>query len=90
MKRSTTRTLTTHTGSLPRPWDLVDLLLAKQAGPLPDPDAFDRRVREAVAEVVQKQVEAGAECLFVHLDVTIESGWQRAVCYRPYCGEPYG
>ena len=61
MKRSTTRTLTTHTGSLPRPWDLVDLLLAKQAGPLPDPDAFDRRVREAVAEVVQKQVEAGVD-----------------------------
>ena len=42
MKRSTMRILTTHTGSLPRPWDLVDLLLAKQAGTLADRQAASR------------------------------------------------
>ncbi len=39
----------------------MDLLLAKQAGPLPDPAGFDRRVRQSVAEVVQKQMEAGVD-----------------------------
>jgi len=61
MKRSATRILTTHTGSLPRPWDLVDLLLAKQDGALSDRAAFDSRVTEAVAEVVQKQIAAGVD-----------------------------
>ena len=32
MKRSTDRILTTHTGSLPRPGDLVALLYAKELG----------------------------------------------------------
>ena len=30
MKRSTERILTTHTGSLPRPQEVVDLLLAQE------------------------------------------------------------
>ena len=63
MNRSTSRILTTHTGSLPRPWDLVDLLLAKQAGMLADRRAFDVRVTQAVAEVVRKQVDAGVDVL---------------------------
>ena len=32
MKRSTDAILTTHTGSLPRPDDLVDLLYAEENG----------------------------------------------------------
>ena len=63
MKRSTTRILTTHTGSLPRPWDLVDLLLAKEAGPPANRQAFDNRVRQAVAEVVRKQTDAGVDVI---------------------------
>ena len=63
MKRSTTRILTTHTGSLPRPWDLVDLLLAKERGQLTDRAAFDSRVRDSVAEVVRKQIDAGVDVL---------------------------
>ena len=63
MKRSTSRILTTHVGSLPRPWDLVDLLLAKESGRLTDQDSFDARVAGAVAEVVQKQVEAGVDII---------------------------
>src|SRR5262245_451714 len=61
MKRSTDRILTTHTGSLPRPLDLIETSRAKeQKGPL-DMDAFNARVREAVKEVVQKQVDCGVD-----------------------------
>ena len=63
MKRSTTRILTTHTGSLPRPWDLVDLLMAKESGPLADRESFNNRVTGAVSEVVRKQVDAGVDVL---------------------------
>ena len=63
MKRSTTRILTTHTGSLPRPWDLVDLMLAKEAGSPSDPEALDQRVSQAVTEVVRKQSDAGVDVL---------------------------
>ena len=38
MKRSTDRILTTHTGSLPRPMELAELLLSKDAGQPVDPD----------------------------------------------------
>ena len=58
MRRSTERVLTTHTGSLPRP---DDLLQAKESAPLPDPAAFHARVRSAVAEIVQKQCELGLD-----------------------------
>jgi 5-methyltetrahydropteroyltriglutamate--homocysteine methyltransferase len=61
MKRSTERILTTHTGSLPRPDDLLPLIAAKEAGTLSDSAAFDARVREAVAAVVRTQVECGVD-----------------------------
>src|SRR3989442_15931266 len=37
MQRSTERILTTHTGSLPRPLDLITTLDALDAGTVPDP-----------------------------------------------------
>jgi 5-methyltetrahydropteroyltriglutamate--homocysteine methyltransferase len=61
MKRSTERFLTTHTGSLPRPDDLIRMMYAKEEGVPVDPAALAARVREAVAEVVRKQVEAGID-----------------------------
>jgi len=61
MKRSSERILTTHTGSLPRPDDLADMLFAKESGELGDRAAFDARVRSAVAEVVRKQAELGVD-----------------------------
>jgi 5-methyltetrahydropteroyltriglutamate--homocysteine methyltransferase len=61
MKRSTDRILTTHTGSLPRPPDLLDMLRARESGEPVDPQAFAERVRSAVAEVVRQQVEAGID-----------------------------
>ena len=61
MKRSTERILTTHTGSLPRPDDLVTMLYAKERGELQDQAAFEARVRTATAEVVRKQFECGVD-----------------------------
>jgi 5-methyltetrahydropteroyltriglutamate--homocysteine methyltransferase len=59
MIRSTDRILTTHTGSLPRPQDLTDLLWKKERDELTDLDAFNKRVAEAVHEVVKRQVDNG-------------------------------
>jgi 5-methyltetrahydropteroyltriglutamate--homocysteine methyltransferase len=61
MKRSTDRILTTHTGSLPRPTDLLELVYAQADGQPFDRAAFDARVRSAVAEIVRKQVDAGID-----------------------------
>jgi 5-methyltetrahydropteroyltriglutamate--homocysteine methyltransferase len=61
MKRSTERILTTHTGSLPRPDDLLPLIKAMEAGNTTNVAGFDTRVRSAVAEIVRKQVEAGVD-----------------------------
>src|SRR5919106_3104020 len=61
MKRSTERILTTHVGSLARPNDLLEIMDAKLRGKPYDRDAYDRRVRGAVAEVVRKQVECGVD-----------------------------
>ena len=61
MKRSTERFLTTHTGSLPRPADLIRMMFAKEEGVPVDAAALATRVRAAVAEVVARQVEAGID-----------------------------
>ena len=61
MKRSTDRFLTTHTGSLPRPDDLIRMMYAKEEGVPVDPQALAARVRAAVAEVVKKQADAGVD-----------------------------
>jgi len=61
MKRSTERFLTTHTGSLPRPDDLIRMMYAKEEGVPVDPAALAERVRTAVAEVVKKQADAGID-----------------------------
>jgi 5-methyltetrahydropteroyltriglutamate--homocysteine methyltransferase len=76
VKRSSERILTTHTGSLPRPWDLTTTLEAFDAGILPDPAAFDARVRNAVAEAVRKQVAAGVD--------VVNDGEQGKVGYSTY------
>jgi len=63
MHRSTDRFLTTHTGSLPRPDDLIKSMFAKEEGVPVDPSALERRVADAVAEVVRKQAEAGVDVI---------------------------
>jgi 5-methyltetrahydropteroyltriglutamate--homocysteine methyltransferase len=61
MRRSTDRFLTTHTGSLPRPPDLVRAMFAKEEGVPVDAPALAARIRAAVAEVVGRQVAAGVD-----------------------------
>ena len=63
MERSTERILTTHTGSLPRPPELVELLRRREAGGPGDPAAFGAAVRAAVTGVVRRQVEAGLDVI---------------------------
>jgi 5-methyltetrahydropteroyltriglutamate--homocysteine methyltransferase len=61
MLYSTDRTLVTHAGSLPRPADLRALVVAKSAGQDYDAAALDRRLKEAVAETVRRQVDSGID-----------------------------
>jgi len=63
MIRSTDRFLTTHTGSLPRPDDLIRMMYAKEEGVPVDRAALGARVREAVAEIVKKQADAGIDLI---------------------------
>lgn len=59
MSDSDKRILTTHTGSLPRPDDLIQIMWAKGDGIPVDQGALEERVASAVDEVVERQVEAG-------------------------------
>ena len=61
MLRSTERILTTHTGSLPRPADLVELLWNNEAGETVDEDHFQARVTETVSDLVSAQTRSGID-----------------------------
>jgi 5-methyltetrahydropteroyltriglutamate--homocysteine methyltransferase len=61
MKRSVERILTTHTGSLPRPDKLVELMFAKEEGRPVDAQLLAERVRNSVREVVERQQAAGID-----------------------------
>ncbi|MGC2200091.1 MAG: cobalamin-independent methionine synthase II family protein [Stellaceae bacterium] len=55
------RFLTTHTGSLPRPDDLIRAMFAKEEGVPVDRAALAARISEAVTEAVKKQVASGVD-----------------------------
>ena len=61
MKRSESRILTTHTGSLPRPPALRDLLVRQDRGETIDPVALAREAEAAVRHVVARQLECGID-----------------------------
>jgi 5-methyltetrahydropteroyltriglutamate--homocysteine methyltransferase len=61
MKTSTDRILTTHTGSLPRPKPLIDLVLAKERGEPIDAATFEAETAKAVDDIVAQQVAAGVD-----------------------------
>ncbi len=61
MKRSIDRILTTHTGSLPRPSALAEILVARETGAPYDEVAFEEAVRGAVSESVAQQCETGLD-----------------------------
>ena len=80
MKQSVDRILTTHTGSLPRPPDMLGLLVEEQQARLAAQPAghtdLASSVRAAVQDVVNRQVESG-------MDV-INDGEQGRVDYTVY------
>jgi len=62
MKRSTKdRIRTTHTGSLPRPPEMLDTMRAMAAGQPYDAGAYESALAKHVAETVRKQVAAGID-----------------------------
>ncbi|MCI0440114.1 MAG: cobalamin-independent methionine synthase II family protein [Chloroflexi bacterium] len=61
MKRSSSRILTTHVGSLVRPPALAEKIRAKESGQPYDKQALAAQVCSSVAEVVRKQAEAGID-----------------------------
>ena len=79
MKRSASRILTTHTGSLPRSVSLQELLREREEQVSFDVDRLTAGVRDAVAEVVAKQQSAG-------IDV-VNDGEQGRAQYATYVKE---
>ena len=63
MKRSTERILTTHTGSLPRPDNLMQMMIAREQGQSVDASELAGTVRNAVGEAVKHQVAAGIDII---------------------------
>src|SRR5262245_65976538 len=61
MKTSKDRIITTHTGSLPRPQPLVDLVLTREQGGAIDAAAFEAETGKAVDEIVAQQIAAGID-----------------------------
>jgi 5-methyltetrahydropteroyltriglutamate--homocysteine methyltransferase len=61
MKLSTDRVLTTHVGSLPRPDDLFEMMLARMDGKPVDEAAYAARVHAAVADSVGQQAATGLD-----------------------------
>src|SRR5436305_10355541 len=61
MIRSSDRFLTTHTGSLPRPDDLIRMMYAKEEGVPVDGEALASRIASAVERTGRKQAEAGVD-----------------------------
>ena len=76
MKRSETRILTTHTGSLPRPEGLVEMPGAVSRGEQVDEAALESLAGEATVGVVSAQLAAG-------MDV-INNGEQSRVSFSTY------
>ena len=63
MRRSDERILTTHTGSLPRPVALTQFYARRARGETVDPDAIETAAREAVTDIVGKQIAAGIDVI---------------------------
>ena len=61
LKRSDTRILTTHAGSLPRPGPLVALQLAASRGEAVDPGALSEATEQATRRAVERQLACGID-----------------------------
>jgi 5-methyltetrahydropteroyltriglutamate--homocysteine methyltransferase len=63
MQHSEKRILTTHAGSLPRPPDMAEMLVAKAQGQSIDETARAAQLPLAVKDIVQKQIEFGIDII---------------------------
>lgn len=63
MQHSEKRILTTHAGSLPRPPDMAEMLVAKAQGQSIDEAARAAGLPLAVKDIVQKQIEFGIDII---------------------------
>jgi 5-methyltetrahydropteroyltriglutamate--homocysteine methyltransferase len=61
MKTSKDRILTTHTGSLPRPKPLIDLVMNRERGETIDAAAFAAETARAIDDIVAQQIAAGID-----------------------------
>src|ERR1700686_1717508 len=80
MKRSPSRILTTHVGSLIRPQALQDFLRARQSGKPYDEKAYQACLTSSVAEVVGQQAQA-------HIDVVSDGEFGKAISWSQYALE---
>ena len=76
MKLSEGRIFTTHTGSLPRPDGLVELLGRVAKGEPVDQQELDRLAEESTLDVIRKQAQAGVD--------VINSGEQSRTSFSTY------
>ena len=82
MKHSVDRILTTHAGSLPRADDWLALMLERDKGGKVDAQAYAARNRQAVSDIVRKQLALG-------IDV-IDDGEQGKPSFLTYIHERLG
>ena len=82
MKRSTDRILTTHVGSLCRPANILQDIIAHVKHQPVDQEAFDAKVRERVKDIVRMQSEAGVD--------VINDGEQNRASFSGYINERLG
>jgi 5-methyltetrahydropteroyltriglutamate--homocysteine methyltransferase len=82
MQRSTERIRTTHTGSLPRPPEILEAMRAQSQGRAVDAAAYEAALSRHVGEIVKKQVEAGID--------TVSDGECSKPSFRAYLGERIG
>lgn len=61
MRRSDDRVLVTHVGSLPRPPDLLELLLARENGEPYDARRLDELQARGVSGIVRRQLDLGID-----------------------------
>ena len=61
MLHSTERILVTHTGSLPRPRELIDMMLAENEGRAVDPADYEEKLLRAVHDIVRRQMDLGVD-----------------------------
>lgn len=81
MRGSSDRILTTHVGSLPRSQVVTDVLFAREAGTVADPDAARKVITDAVAEVVRRQAGAGVD--------VVSDGEMSKISYATYIADRF-